>query len=185
MSQLLGQTITIFQKIQDARVRVHGASARIDGYTGQLDNLLSTLRLVQDEPELQTPAIQEQIQVTAGLGRELQGQLDSLAAQLAKSKARRYTHALLRGDREEKALESTMTRLDRAKADLTARILTAHVGLSGAMRTGFTAALPTIQRVDQNVQRVLGEGLNVATQVAGRSSNEGGTVSLNNHDFRH
>jgi hypothetical protein len=76
LSQLLGQAITVVQKIQDLRARVQGASARLDGYKGQLNNLLSTLRLVQDEPELQTLVIQEQTQVIVDLGKELQSQLD-------------------------------------------------------------------------------------------------------------
>ena len=176
ISQLLSQTITIIQKIQGARANVHGASKRIDGYKGQLDNLLQSLRLVQDEPELRTLAIQEQIQVIAELGKELQDQLDVFAARLSKSKSRQYTHALTSGDRDEKCLDDLCTRLDRAKADLTARIVTAHVGLSGTMRNGFTAALAIVQRVDQNVQRVLGNRLAIAAQLEGRSLAEDGIV---------
>jgi hypothetical protein len=185
VSQLLGQAITIIQKIQDARARVHGASKSLDGYKGQLDNLLSTLQLIQDEPELQTPVIKEQIQVVVSLGRGLQDQLDTLAARLAKSKTNQYTHALISGGKEEKDLESTMTQLDRAKADLTARIVVAHVGLSGSMRTGFTAAVAIVQRVDQNVQRILGERLSIAAQLEGRSLDESGTVEwYNDTGFR-
>jgi hypothetical protein len=155
---------------------VHGASARVDGYQGQLDNLLSTLRLVKDEPNLQTPAIEEQVQRVISLGKELQRQLDAFAARVAKSKAKQYTLALLSGDRDERDLESVLTQLDRAKADLTAQIVTAHVGLSGSMRTGFTAALALVQRVDQNVQMVLGERLSIAAQLEGRRLVEGGTA---------
>ncbi|KAF1955559.1 hypothetical protein CC80DRAFT_493040 [Byssothecium circinans] len=171
VSQLLGQAITIIQKIYDAREKVHGASNRLDGHEDQLENLLSTLRLVQDEAELQTPAIQEQIQVIVELGKELQGQLDAFAARLGQSKAKQYKHALTSGDRDEKRLEDLWTRLDRAKADLTARIVTAHVGLSGSMRAGFTAALAIVQRVDRNVQQVLAQRLSVAIQLEGRSTN--------------
>jgi len=180
ISQLLGQAITIIQKLQDARARVHGATDYLNGYKGQLDNLLSTLRLVQDEPELQTPVIEEQIQVIVSLGGELQSQLDAFAARLAKRKAKQYTHALISGEREEKDLENTMTQLDRAKADLTARIVTAHVGLSGTMRTGFTAAVAIVQRVDRNVQRVLGERLSIAAQLEGQRLHKCGTVQLYN-----
>jgi hypothetical protein len=165
---------------------VQGASARLDGYWGQLGNLLSTLRLVQEEPELQTPSIKEQIQVVISLGKELQRQLDAFAAQLAKSKAKQYTHALISGGRDERDLDNALTQLDRAKADLTARIVTAHVGLSGSMRTGFTAALKIVQRVDRNVQRVLGERLSIAAQLEGRGLDEGGigTAPLTNEDIK-
>src|SRR5688500_15877544 len=68
VSQLLGQAITIIQKIQDARAKVHGASDRLDGYQGKLDTLLITLQLVQDEDELQTPPIGRQVQKIVALG---------------------------------------------------------------------------------------------------------------------
>jgi DNA repair ATPase RecN len=176
VSQLLGQAITIVQKIQDARSKVHGASDHLDGYQGQLDNLLSSLRLVQNEPELQTPSIEKQIQEIINLAKELQRQLDVFAAQLAKSKTKQYTHAFISGDRDERELESALTRLNRAKADLTALIVTTHVGLSGSMRAGFTAALAVVQRVDRNVQKILGERLSIAAQLEGRRLGDGGTV---------
>jgi hypothetical protein len=176
VSQLLGQAIAIIQKIQDARANVHGASERLDGHQGQLDNLLSTLRLVQDEPELQTTSIKKQVQVIINMGKVLQRQLDAFAARTTKSKTKQYTHAFISGDRDEKGLENAMTQLDRAKADLTAMIVTTHVGLSGSIHTGFTAALAVVQRVDRNVQRVLGERLSVATYLEGRGTGGTGTM---------
>lgn len=173
VSQLLGQAITIIQKIQDARAKVHGASDRLDGYQGQLVTLLSTLQLVQDEHELQTPPIEKQVQKIVGLGKELQRQLDAFAAQLARSKTKQYTHAIIRGDKDEKQLEDAMTQLDRAKADLNGLIVTTHVGLSGSMRAGFTAALAVVQRVDRNVQRVLGERLSIAAYLEEQRLDEG------------
>ncbi|KAF2266730.1 hypothetical protein CC78DRAFT_124338 [Lojkania enalia] len=184
ISQLLGQAITTIQKAQDARARVQGASARLDGYKDQLDSLISTLSFVHDEPELHTPAIREESEVIVNLGKELQRQLDVLAAQLERSKVKQYTHALISGERGEKDLDNAMTRLDRAKADFTARILTAHVGISGTMRTGFIAAMAIIQRVDQNVQRILGQRLAVAARLEGRSLGEesDGTIPLTNEE---
>lgn len=172
VSQLLGQAITVIQKIQDARAKVHGASERLDSYQGQLDNLLSALRLVQDEPELQTSSIKKQVQEIISMGKELQRQLEAFAARMKRSKTKQYMHAFISGDRDEKGLENAMTQLDRAKADLTAMIVTTHVGLSGSMRTGFTAALAVVQRVDQNVQRVLGERLSMAAYLEERRLDE-------------
>jgi hypothetical protein len=76
-------------------------------------------------------------------------------------------HALTSGSKEEKDLESTMTQLDRAKADLAARIVVAHVGLSGSICTGFTAAVAIVQRVDRNMQSILGERFSIAAQLEG------------------
>jgi hypothetical protein len=91
---------------------VRGASDRLDGYQSQLDTLLSALRLVQDEPELQTRPIEKQVQKIIKLGKELQRQLDAFAAQLTRSRAKQYTHAIISGDKDEKGLEDAMTRLD-------------------------------------------------------------------------
>ncbi|RII04507.1 hypothetical protein CUC08_Gglean011894 [Alternaria sp. MG1] len=173
ISQLLGQAITIIQKIQDARAKVHGASDRLDSYQGQLDTLLITLQLVRDEHELQTPPIEKQVRKIIDQGKELQRQLDAFAAQLARSRTRQYTHAITSGNKDEKELESAFTQLDRAKADLNGLIVTTHVGLSGSMSAGFTAALAVVQRVDRNVQRVLGERLSMAAYLERRMDREG------------
>jgi division protein CdvB (Snf7/Vps24/ESCRT-III family) len=174
VSQLLGQAITIIQKIQDARAKVRGASDRLDGYQSQLDTLLDALRLVQDEPELQTRPIEKQVQKIIDLGKGLQRQLDTFAAQLTRSKTKQYTHAIFSGDKDERELENAMTRLDRAKADLNAMIVTTQVGLSGSMRAGFEVALAVVQRVDMNVRRVLGERLCMAAHLEERRMGEEG-----------
>lgn len=186
VSQLLGQAITIVQKIQDARERVRGAINRLDERKGQLDNLLNLLRLVENEPELQTPPVKEQVQKIISLGNELQCQLDALAVQLAKSKTKQYTHAFTCGDKDERELENAMTQLDRAKADLNALILTTNVGLTGSIRAGFTVALAMVRKIDQNVQRVLDEGPFIATYLEEqRLTEEGnGTVPLTAEDVR-
>jgi hypothetical protein len=176
VSQLLGQAIAVIQKIQDARAKVHGASDCLNRYQSQLDTLLSTLQLVQNEPELQTPPIEKQVQKIITLGKELQRQLDAFAAHLARRKTKQYTHAFISGDKDERELEKAFIQLDRAKADLNALIVTTHVGLSGSMRDGFTAALAVVQRVDRNVQMVLGERLSMAAYLAERRLDGEGIV---------
>lgn len=180
------KAITVIQEIQDARAKIHSASGRLDGYQSQLDSSLSTLRLVQNERELQTPQVEEQVQKIIDIAEELQRILDAFAAQIKKSKTKQYTHAFVSGDRDERELENAMTQLDRAKADLAAMIVTTHVGLSGSMRTGFTAALAVVQRVDRNVQKVLGERLSMATYLEGRCTDEEGnnTVPFTAEDIK-
>ena len=89
VSQLLGQAITIIQKIQDARAKVHGASDRLDGYQDQLDSLRSTLQLVQGEPEL---AAAEPLftRLLPGLTDEDRGRLIRLLATRAADAYRRH-----------------------------------------------------------------------------------------------
>ena len=123
---------------------------------------------MQDEHELQTPPIEKQVRKIINQEKELQRQLNAFAAQLARSKTRQYTHAITSGNKDERELESAFAQLDRAKADLNALIVTTHVGLSGSMSAGFTAALAVVQRVDRNVQRVLGERISMAAYLEER-----------------
>jgi hypothetical protein len=168
ISQLLGQAITIIQKVQDARAKVHGASDRLNRYQSQLDTLLSTLQLVQNEPKLQTPQIEKQVQKIITLGKELQRQLDAFTIQLARSKTKQYTHAVISGDKDKRNFENAFIQLDRAKADLNALIVTTHVGLSRSMRDGFTATLAVVQQVNSNVQSVLSKRLSIAAYLKER-----------------
>lgn len=129
--------------------------------------------------------------------------LHKLAAWQAKSALKQYMHAFANGGKDEKVLSNLLDRLGRAKADLNIRILTAHVGLSGTMRDGFVAALPVVQRIDRNVQRILGQRLSIATWLESDHSSrrgkaipttlqkanahvapEDGTVHLNEADVR-
>ena len=160
--------------IQEVRDRVRGASERIDTYNGQLQSLLGTLVLVQNERELQTPAIEEAVRIIIATEEELKSSLDALSRWCAKNKAKQYMHALTSGDRDEKTLDDILDRLDRAKADLNMRISTTHVGLSGTIRDGFSAALSIVRRVDENVQAVLGERLVIASRLDGRESSSTG-----------
>jgi hypothetical protein len=67
-----------------------------------------------------------------------------------------------------------LDRLDRAENELGTRFLLAQVGLTGTLHDGFAAVLPTIQRTDRNVKRVLGARLSIAAQLEGRQSAERG-----------
>lgn len=153
------------QQIQEIRAQVHGLSSRVDDYENRLQNLLETLRLIEAEKELQTPSIQAQIKEVIKAGDQLKDWLKKLAELQANSKARQYTHALVHGDKDDKALSEILDRLNMAKAELSTRIITAHVGLTRSMNEGFTAALSIVRRVDRNVQDVLGQHLAIATQL--------------------
>ncbi len=125
---------------------------------------------MQGEKELQTPSIEEAIQTIIGIGEELMNHLNLLASWSGKNKARQYVHAFASGEKDEKTADDILDRLDRARAELNVRIITSHVGISGTIRDGFSVALSIVRRVDENVQRVLGEGLRIAAQLEGRES---------------
>jgi RNA polymerase-interacting CarD/CdnL/TRCF family regulator len=91
---------------------VHSASDRLNRHQSQLDTLLSTLQLMQDKHELQTSQIEKQVQKIITLGEALQRQLNAFAAQLARSKPRQYTHAIISSDKDKRDLKTAFIQLD-------------------------------------------------------------------------
>jgi hypothetical protein len=175
---LLGQTITIVQTIRTATRQVRETGIIINDSNSQLDNLLSTLNLVQNEKELQTLAIAEQLSSISSISGELQAFLDTLTARQAKSAARQFMHAITTGDEDKTKLGGFMDRLDRAMNSLNMRIITANVGVTGDVRSGLIAAWPVIQRVDENVRRALGERMRIAQTLEARGTAQGGMLPM-------
>jgi hypothetical protein len=178
ITQLLGQTITIVQTIRTATRQVRETGIIINDSNSQLDNLLSTLNLVQNEKELQTLAIAEQLSSISSISGELQAFLDTLTARQAKSAARQFMHAITTGDEDKTKLGGFMDRLDRAMNSLNMRIITANVGVTGDVRSGLIAAWPVIQRVDENVRRALGERMRIAQTLEARGTAQGGMLPM-------
>ena len=177
---MLGQAISLIQQIQQARETVRGYPKLLEDHTGQFNDLLNTLRLIEEEKELQTAGVVEQLVKVLEISQELQGFLEKVATWQTTSATRQYVHAIGSAKRDEKEMVGILDRLDRAKNELGTRILLAQVGLTGTLRDGFAAVLPTIQRTDRNVKWVLGARLSIATQLEGRQSAERGV-----HKFRH
>jgi hypothetical protein len=168
VTQLLGQAITLIQEIQQARETVSGYPKLIHDYSKQLNDLRRTLALVQQEKELQTSGVVEQVATVHSLAQELEAFLEQMTGWRSKNSARQYAHAIFSGKKDEKSLAGVLDRLDRAKNELVARILLAQVGLTGNLHDGFAATLPVVRRIDQNVQSILGSRLLIATQLEDR-----------------
>jgi hypothetical protein len=159
---------------------VRGYPKLLEDHTRQLNDLLSTLRLIEEEKELQTAGVVEQLAKVLEISQELQGFLGKMATWQTTSAARQYVHAIGSAKRDEKEMVGILDRLDRAKNELGTRILLAQVGLTGTIRDGFAAVLPMIQRTDWSVKRVLGARLSIAAQLEGRQSTGRGV-----HKSRH
>lgn len=178
VTQLLGQTISLIKEIQQARETVRDYPKIIEDYSKQLDDLHRTLTLVEQEKELRTSSIIEQVATLHSLVQELEVFLGQLKGWRNKTSARQYIHALASGKKDETNLARILDRLDRAKNELVTRILLTQVGLTGTLYDGFTAAWPVIERIDQNVQNVIGSRLLIATQLEGRHESTKGKLSL-------
>src|SRR5262245_58000613 len=131
---------------------MYGTTDLTNGSRGQLENLLATLRLVQDERELRIPAIYEQVQEIIDIGTELKAKLGTPATHVHRNKAKQLVHDYASGGKHDKDIRECWARLGQASTELSARILTAHVGQSTASFDSIRVIMTTTQRVDQNVQ---------------------------------
>ena len=127
--------------------------------------MVNTARLVEAEKELQTAEIGAQLIRVEEISRELHDLLESMFVSQEKSKVKKYLRAIGTGEQNAKEIRGILHRLAEARTDLSIRIQLAHVGLSGSLRDGFVAVVPTIQRVDQSLQKLLNVRLAVAVQL--------------------
>ena len=142
----------------------------LEDHGEQLDALFNTLRLIEEDKGLQTARVIEQVAKVHKIAQELEDFLGEMAKRQTKSATRQYIHAMASGKRNENEIVGILDRLDRTKHELGIRIQVAQVGITGTLRDGFVAVLPTIQRTDLNVQRVLGARLSVAARLEERRS---------------
>ncbi|KAF7543864.1 hypothetical protein G7Z17_g10403 [Cylindrodendrum hubeiense] len=179
IAQLLGQTIEVIQTIRRSLARVHQAGAVITNYQAQLDNLFQTLELIGDEKELHTSSIRDQLEFLHSICKDIRCSFEELRQFQGKSKPRQFINALVTNDEDKEMLQNLFDKLHRATTNLNTRILATNVGISSDMRGGLIATWPIIQRVDQNVQRILGQRIAIAERLeAQRARAEEGKYSF-------
>ena len=127
--------------------------------------MVNTARLVEAEKELQTAEIGAQLIRVEEISRELHDFLESIVVSQGKSIVKKYLRAVGTGEQNAKEIRGILHRLAEARTDLSIRIQLAHVGLSGSLRDGFVAVVPTIQRIDHSLQKLLNMRLAVAVQL--------------------
>ncbi|KAH8747740.1 hypothetical protein F5883DRAFT_436983, partial [Diaporthe sp. PMI_573] len=71
------------------------------------------------------------------------------------------------GDKDDKQLEDTVRRLDRARDQLVLRISVAQVGLVGNLKDGFSVAYGVLLDTNRKVREVLGINLVLAERLEG------------------
>ena len=127
--------------------------------------MVTTARLVEAEKELQTAEIGEQLIRVEEISRELHDFLESMGRSQEKSKVHKYLRAIGTGEQNAQELRRIIDRWAEARADLSLRIQLAQVGLSRSLHDGVVAVIPTIQRIDQSLQRLLNMRLAFAVQL--------------------
>ena len=155
----------LWQQVNQARQNVRDGPKLLEEYRKQLETMVTTARLVEAEKELQTAEIGEQLVRVEEISRELHDFLESLGRSQEKSKVQKYLRAIGTGEQNAQELRRILDRWAGARADLSLRIQLAQVGLSRSLHGGVVAVVPTIQRIDQSLQRLLNKRLTFAVQL--------------------
>jgi hypothetical protein len=165
---LIGEAITLIQLIQAARERIKGASTTLNNVSSQLNAVSKSLSLVKNEPRLQEPAVDEQVQQVVAITEELDLFFKDLEARQKKGGALKLFHALKEGDKDDKKLTGIMTRLSDARGELSLRISVVHVGITGNIDDGFRVATDVVMEINDRVSQVLGRQLVLAERLENR-----------------
>ena len=137
----------------------------LEEYRKQLEIMVTTARLIEAEKELQTAGIGEQLIRVEEISRELHDFLESMGRSQEKSRVQIFLRAIGKGEQNAVELRRILDRWAGARADLSLRIQLAQVGLSRSLHDGVVAVVPTIQRIDQSLQRLLNTRLAFAVQL--------------------
>lgn len=79
VAQLLGQVMSLIQEIQHVRETIHHYPKLFEDQFKQLDDLCHTLELVEQEKELQTASVVDQVTRMREISQELHAFLDEIA----------------------------------------------------------------------------------------------------------
>ncbi|KAK6352790.1 hypothetical protein TWF696_004793 [Orbilia brochopaga] len=165
---LLDAAFSVVQAIRKARNAVKGATKALDKLADDLRGLEQTFKLVQAEPLLQTPAVEDALKVLIARENELRLFFENIKRIQDRHTITKTLRAIKDGDKDDKELQSIMDGLSSDRQTLSLRIQVIHVGLTGNQVSGFRIAYDTLKRVDTNVQ-ALGSGLENAYVLEGRS----------------
>lgn len=104
---------------------------------------------------------------TAGVASELV-ELEAIGARLVaclqnlepgnKGPMRQVTHQLLHGSKDEQTLTDIMDELTRAKTNLSLRLKVANVGLTRTVENTIVANTAVVERINNLLEQVFGEG---------------------------
>jgi hypothetical protein len=162
------------QQVQKARDSINGTSTTLENIAKQLNTIVSTLNLLEEQERLQTASVGQQLHALIEAAEELKGFFDKIKAEQQKKAIKQFFHALKSGDKDDIELAGIFDRLDRARLELVLRISMAQVGLIGNLQDGFRVAFGVLQETNKNVKKVLGRDLDLAIRVKDRQLQQAG-----------
>lgn len=161
VTQILSQTISLIERIQDDRAMVKGASERMQNTTDEVEATRKTVVMIDEEKDLQKPLVIDQVKQVRTVCEELSSTLEDQQSRSERSTLRRISHSLRKGKDENHEMDDLLDRLSRGKNELMQRIQCVHVGVSRDSNKILVASLPRIKMLDDKLRSVLGVNLQI------------------------
>ncbi|KAK8019186.1 hypothetical protein PG990_004324 [Apiospora arundinis] len=166
--------VDLIKSVRAAYDHVRGTSKTLDHTSQQLETLYRSLALVQDEPNLRTARVINQVSRVEEAGKELQGFLEKLQlSQEEQNTAQQHWHAFTSGKDDDKELAAIRGRLDSTRAELMLCIQIVGVGLFTNLDGGFRVMAANLNEVNRKVEEALNFKLRLFELVSNRPPNAG------------
>ncbi len=124
-----------------------------------LDDLRRTLKLISEQRQLQIDEILSQVTKLCQISEELDSFLQRLDRIRNKSVTRQYLRAFKSSRQDDRELAGILSRLDRVKLELMARIHITHVGMTAKLKEGFQGGFNTAHPTEEKMSGpVLSQG---------------------------
>ena len=169
-NNLLETAIRIIRRLRQAYDRQKEFAGVLATHVQELQNIERIIKIVRQEGCLQTDNIKSELHQVQNAGNELVAWLRKVE-QDSKSPVKQFSHQLMHGSKDERALNDIMTKLSRVKSNLFLHIQVAAVGVSSTFGEAIVANTEVIHRIDRTLQQIMGvgQGLKIAQLLRGRT----------------
>jgi ATP-dependent Clp protease ATP-binding subunit ClpA len=163
------QAFRIIARLRTAHQRQKALVDVLTRHENELRGVKTLIGILDDEEELHTPSVAEELVHLQAV----QGKLTKMLATLdpkQRSKVNQFTRQLVQGSADEKKLATIMDELVHIKATLLLRIQVSSVGVMRNIEQELVANAEVIQRIDQSLREHINdcEGLRIAQLLKGR-----------------
>jgi len=154
---LLEGAIRLLSRLRNAYDRQKNMTEVLEQYELQINSINDVASAIIDEDALQTALVARELVKIQTLADKLVKFLKRLDPK-GKGIARQLAHQLVHGTKDEETLADIMTELDREKASLVLSVQLANVGLTRVLRDTVQVNTTVVDRIDQLLTKILGEG---------------------------
>lgn len=148
--------IRLFGALQKAQERQNDLPKLLETHRKELQNTKQIVNIVLNEEALHIDTVVSDLTDIDSYGTILKDYLIKLAKE--RTALQQYTRQLIRGPRDSAKLNGMMHDLQLAKGSLILKIQVAHVGLTRSVGDAVLVNCEIVERVNELLQQILGEG---------------------------